>query len=81
MDNKKETKYLCNYVGRCSLAKEAFDKEFCNNIILVDFHKKKYNAFSEYDKYLTNVYGDYMTLPPISERINHCPSDVDFEHG
>ena len=31
-----------------------------------------------YDKLLTNAYGEYMKLPPISERKNHYPSELDF---
>ena len=80
-DNKKNTDYLSNYVGRYSITKESFEKKYAEESVLVDFHGKKYNAFKEYDKYLTGVYGDYMKLPPEEERINHCPVDIDFEHG
>lgn len=37
----------------------------------VDFEGMKVNTFECYDKYLTNLYGDYMTLPPVEKRITH----------
>ena len=32
----------------------------------------------EYDRYLTRLFGDYMTLPPEDKRVNHCPYELDF---
>lgn len=37
----------------------------------VVFEGMEVNTFSCYDKYLTNLYGDYMKLPPIEKRITH----------
>lgn len=33
---------------------------------------------SDYDAYLTRIYGNYMQLPPIEERVNHMYNTVDF---
>lgn len=33
---------------------------------------------NKYDELLTNQYGEYMELPPIEKRINHCPYILDF---
>ena len=32
----------------------------------------------EYDRYLTRLFGDYMTMPPKEKRVNHCPDVLDF---
>lgn len=80
-DNKKDTKYLCSFSGRYSIAHESFPKEYAFNLIEKEFYNKKYMIFKDYDKYLRGVYGDYMKLPPLEERVNHCPVDIDFEHG
>lgn len=36
------------------------------------------NVPGNYDKYLTNYYGDYMTLPPEDKRVNHAAYIIDF---
>mgnify|MGYP001033514800 FL=1 len=37
----------------------------------VDFEGMKVNTISCYEKYLTNLYGNYMELPPVEKRITH----------
>lgn len=37
----------------------------------VEFEGMQVNTISCYDKYLTNLYGDYMKLPPLEARISH----------
>lgn len=47
--------------------------------IFVDFENKRYIVPKNYDKALTQVYGDYMKLPPEEQQIsNHNNIDVDF---
>lgn len=35
----------------------------------LEFEGQKFMAISHYDEYLSLMYGDYMTLPPVSERV------------
>lgn len=45
------------------------------------FENGEYSCFSQWDKYLTVKFGDYMTLPPEEERTwKHHPIILDFEH-
>ena len=37
-----------------------------------DFEGLQVPGFANYDIYLTNLYGDYMKLPPEDKRIPHC---------
>jgi lipopolysaccharide cholinephosphotransferase len=38
----------------------------------VEFEGENFRAIKEYDKYLTNIYGDYMKLPPDEQQVaNH----------
>ena len=41
-----------------------------------DFEDIQVNIMKEYDDYLTNAYGDYMTPPPIEKRKCPHPSDA-----
>ena len=47
--------------------------------IYLDFEDTSFLAPKEYEKYLEYVFGDYMTLPPESERENrHMIEEVDL---
>ncbi|MDO4542749.1 MAG: LicD family protein [Bacillota bacterium] len=46
-------------------------KDFFNDMIELPFEDSKFYAPANYDDYLVQAYGDYMKLPPISERITH----------
>ena len=52
-----------------SRKKEQIKREWVeDNPSLVEFEGEFYNTLSDTDAYLRHLYGDYMTLPPESER-------------
>jgi lipopolysaccharide cholinephosphotransferase len=52
--------------------KEVIEKECFAQSIDVKFEERYYKAPIGYDRYLKQMYGDYMELPPVDERIpNH----------
>lgn len=51
----------------------AMPKEWFKNVIEYDFEGVKLFGTREYDAILTYIYGDYMTIPPESERGQHSP--------
>ena len=51
--------------------KEIFKKSLYDEMIEVPFENKKFYAFKNYDEYLRNIYGDYMTPPPENKRNPH----------
>ncbi|MCI9595651.1 MAG: 2-C-methyl-D-erythritol 4-phosphate cytidylyltransferase [Lachnospiraceae bacterium] len=44
-------------------------KEDFENIILLDFEGHKIPVMAGYKKYLTEIWGDYMKLPPVEKRV------------
>ena len=56
--------------------KEIVPVDWYGDGVFVEFEGHKFNAPSEYHKFLTQVYGDYMTLPPVEQRVTHHFTDV-----
>lgn len=46
-------------------------KSWVTDRTTADFEGKAYNVPQDYDRFLTNYFGDYMQLPPESERKRH----------
>ena len=60
--------------------KELISKDEFFDTIRVDFEGRKVPIFRSYDKYLTSLYKDYMTLPPIEKRNSgHDLRNVKFD--
>lgn len=81
--NKKAEKYNFNdseYVG-CSVVpyygnRERVLKSNYINKIEVQFESELFYAPEGYDEYLSNLYGDYMKLPPKEKRVTHHDCEV-----
>lgn len=48
---------------------------------LTDFEGHKFYIMANYDEYLTNLYGDYMKLPPEAERVSRHEINVYWKDG
>lgn len=64
------------YIGSirwCTYApqKETFQKEWFEQRIKCKFDKYEFYIPYHYDEVLTQLYGDYMHLPPVEDRIRH----------
>lgn len=76
--NNRAKKYNfndCEYVA-CSIIpyygnRERILKSTYINQIEVEFEGELFYAPEGYDKYLSNLYGDYMKLPPKEKRVTH----------
>ena len=53
------------------LQKRPFDCCLFERLELMPFEDRMFYGFEDYDKYLSNAYGDYMQLPPEEKRISH----------
>ena len=61
--------------------KQFYPADFFDNSVMLEFEGGAYPAMPRWDEYLTTLFGDYMTLPPESERTwKHHPIILDFEH-
>lgn len=70
LSKMKQGDDMANVFGRWGI-KESANKEWYGNSIRYDFEHLKLCGFKEYDLYLTQMYGDYMQLPPESQQVAH----------
>ena len=62
--------YVGNLVGNWGM-KEIMPRIFIGNPTLYQFEDAEVYGPEEYDKYLTNVYGDWRKMPPIEKQKTH----------
>ncbi len=61
--------------------KEMFPREVFGEGRLYEFEGMMLKGPQDAETYLTQVYGDYMSPPPISERGGHCVEIIESESG
>lgn len=61
----------CKYVGHNAWVSDIFEvseRNLFDEAISIEFENDSYPIVCNYDKYLENIYGDYMTPPPVENR-------------
>lgn len=69
----------CAYVGRLTGdygTKEIMPRDFFDRCIEVTFEGENFKAITEYDRFLTILYGNYMMLPPKEKQVTHHEFDA-----
>lgn len=51
---------------------EVFPADLFNDLIEYEFENERFYGFRDADCYLSLMYGDYLTLPPVDKRITHA---------
>ncbi len=57
-------------------SREIMDSSIFQEIDYYEFENLILPGIKNYDRYLKNVYGDYMQLPPLEKRISHHYTDI-----
>lgn len=65
-----DCEYIADFVGKY-LFRDVYPKSWWEPGIVVAFEDVQVRIPSEYDKYLSRIYGDYMKIPDEKERITH----------
>ncbi len=68
-EKKKKTNWYINLYSVYPMKKEMIKAEWVNKTSLVTFEGEQYTTFGDTNAYLTHLYGDYMTLPPVEKRV------------
>ena len=64
-----KTKYSADVAGGYGL-KEILPSNIFDNLVSLTFEGKSFKCIANYDIYLSSVFGDYMKLPPIEQRVS-----------
>ncbi len=60
--------WIASAVGGAGIERELVERKCFDELIEMEFEGSMFYAPAGYDRYLKNLYGDYMKLPPESER-------------
>ena len=71
----QEGRLVTNY-GSAWGDKEIMPKEWYGEGVFLEFEGMSVRVPTEYDKWLTQVYGNYMQLPPVEKRVTHHFTEV-----
>lgn len=66
--NQEDTGYLCSMASHYSYKKQFMAQDIYGTPQLMVFEDRRYYCPEKVDDYLKKIYGDYMKLPPESER-------------
>jgi lipopolysaccharide cholinephosphotransferase len=78
LNNNKPADYAYYFCGEEYRKARTFPKQWFAERVLLEFENLEFWAPKEYGKVLTAMYGDYMTLPPESQRATHPRKRIDF---
>lgn len=76
--NGKKTEKVCDLAGYYGYEKEITYRKYFEKTQYVPFENLSLPIILDYDKYLTDLYGDYMKLPPVDQRHTHSFQNLDF---
>lgn len=68
--NYDKSNYVGNLLGKYR-EKEVVPRSWFGESVLLPFEDIKVPCPTEYDSWLTRIYGDYMKLPPVEQRVSH----------
>lgn len=74
----KNTNFLAYFTGPYKYKQCFFKKEYFKSSISLPFEDTELPVPVGYDDWLRHIFGDYMTPPPVNERLGHHLMGVDF---
>ena len=85
---KKITQYNDNHnlkivaIETTASLKKTFSPDMLESYVYLPFEDGEFMCYAGWDDHLRRKFGDYMKLPPESERVwKHHPIIIDFEHN
>lgn len=78
--NGTKTPCVCQESGGATFGKYPIKREFLESFTDLEFEGEAFKCPAEYDRFLRDIYGDYMQLPPEEERVcRHGIFEIKFK--
>lgn len=74
-----KSNYVVDYLSPYPIVREYLPRSTYYDTVEHEFEDRIYMIPADADKYLTSVYGDYMTLPPVEKRVTHNIGRISFD--
>lgn len=79
-NENKSFKYIC--VDSFDSLKKLFTNTLCDDYVNIQFESGEFMCYKNWENYLTTMYGDYMSLPPVEDRVwKHHPLVLNFDYS
>lgn len=79
MCHNEDSKYVAFAAGQKQFFTEMYLRKDYTPCVTVPFAGRNVRITADYDAYLTKLYGDYMTIPPVEKREMHPMLELDRE--
>ena len=79
--NKKETNYIICFADSLNYKDEILEKSRVFPLKEISLENNEFYTVNDCEYYLRKNFGDYMKLPPESERKSHLPLLISFTNG
>lgn len=77
--NNEKTQYYINFTSAYKYGKEIYRTEWIETLVDKEFERETFKVPSDAHGALTQLYGDYMKLPPVEQRVfKHSEGEIDF---
>jgi lipopolysaccharide cholinephosphotransferase len=76
--NEKKTNTKAYLSGRYGIPREMRSAYLFGEYTELPFEDDTFMVLKEYHAFLTELFGDYMKLPPVEQRVTHQVAELDF---
>lgn len=76
--NRKKTNTRAYLSGRYGIPREMRSAYLFGEYTELPFEDDSFMVLKEYHAFLTELFGDYMKLPPVEQRVTHQVAELDF---
>ena len=71
LNQKVSSDAFCGNIYSAYREREVVSHNIYDEYVEIEFENKEFSCIKNYEAYLSNLYGDYMKLPPVEKQVTH----------